>query len=503
MGGGAAPVATAGAPDYPMPLGLAYLMLVGYTARMVFISLKLPGPVAIIFVGLIMSYFMEPKLLSARSELQRLAFFLVLMNAGFEISIREVRTRVIVISTVPAFFEIAGITIFGIYGLGWPGIEALVLAVTTFCLGEGIVIPKMNEFRKQFPGHPIPKLVLAWAPLEATLALAFFGILVGLSEPAHRPAPNILLLVVGSILQVVVTLIAGAILGTLSGALIGRRTKLMIRGKKVFTGTTVEAFLLILGVCLVAYAVGHTEILAMPFADGEAFFQPELFVIVTGSFFANASHHDLLEGVEQVVNGVWVFGALVLFSMIGSRTKTSDFAQLGKILPIMLVGVVFRVVGVAVATLLTLRVRPCGCTGCKKEHQANAPYEFAFCFLSTLPRATIQGALGALPIQEEFFASAPNREVTRQFIATTARLYIICFAVVGSVLLEILGPRLLEATYHRKNDCLGPPPSSSFCRCRLLGNLWGASEAASGKVTDLRIGGEDETHESPTSAKKH
>merc|ERR1711971_894994 len=117
-------------------------------------------------------------------------------------------------------------------------------------------------------------------------------------------------------------------------------------GNAVFTGKSVEAFLMLISVTLFAYGLGAgehgKELVPMPmhFSSGSLFLR-ELMVIITGAFFSDFSSHKTLHKVEGVLGGVWVFGQIVLFSMLGSKTKPHIFQKLPDILPLIFVGLAF------------------------------------------------------------------------------------------------------------------------------------------------------------------
>ena len=117
--------------------------------------------------------------------------------------------------------------------------------------------------------------------------------------------------------------------------------------------------------------------------------------------------------------------------MLGSKITPDLLPQLGHILPVMLVGLVWRLLGVALGILITCHSR---------ERPRSILPDTMFCFLCTLPRATIQGALGGKPKELHFFGAS----LVCSYIFTAAQLYILCYSVTGMILLHTLGPRLLE-----------------------------------------------------------
>mmetsp|Transcript_123799 Transcript_123799/g.240970 ORF Transcript_123799/g.240970 Transcript_123799/m.240970 type:complete len:628 (-) Transcript_123799:386-2269(-) len=449
--------------DYPIHLGLAYLFLIGYTVRTLFLRVRLPGSVGVILSGFAFSFFMQDDILQGRDHLQSLAFFLVLLTAGTEISLADLKCYIVVFATLPAALETLGIAAYAHYKMHFTVVEALVLGTTLFPLGDGLVIPKMSEFGHDFPGHPLPRLMFIWAPLEASCALTVFGILVGLAEPVGEADVNLPLLILANLLRIFATLLVGTVLGAGAGWFVARRGQFGLP----FTGSTVEAYLFILTVALVGFGIGaeigESALVPIGFSAG-SLFQPELMVIIVGSMFAYVADPELLHNVEKTMAGVWVFGQLILFSMLGSRTEIGIFAQFGSIMPLLGIGLSLRFLGILVTTLCTCRCRQCRCEACKKTNLECVFEDALFCFLSTLPRATVQGALGPVPVLKRFFRRDPGRVHVRIFICTAARLYIIIMAIAGSILLDLFGPKLLQsaATKREARPCTEHTKAEDF-----------------------------------------
>lgn len=141
--------------------------------------------------------------------------------------------------------------------------------------------------------------------------------------------------------------------------------------------------------------------------------------------------------------------------MLGSRTSLGIFSKLFSVLPVMVVGLFCRFVGVLSAVLLTIKAR--------KRKLKHAPVDTAFCFLATLPRATIQGALGAVPIHQRFFQGYSKEHPAQQFIFISARVYIVGLSVVGMTLLNTFGPRLLEMNRDEETSEESEPGGEDSC----------------------------------------
>uniref|UniRef100_A0A7S1Q975 Cation/H+ exchanger domain-containing protein n=1 Tax=Alexandrium catenella TaxID=2925 RepID=A0A7S1Q975_ALECA len=441
-----------GAKDYPLQIGLAYLFMVGYLVRTLFVSVGLPASVGVIITGFAFTFFFQVELFAARDELQELAFFLVLLTAGLEIRLRDLRLFIFTMAFLPATLEILAIATYALLMLQFSFIEGLVMGTILVGIGDGLVIPKMKEFGVRFQGHPMPRLVFIWAPLEASFALALFGILTGFAAPANSPSFRIVELAAGNIMRITATVALGALLGTVSGYLVSRRTQLTLRGNQVFNGTAVEAFLMVLAVGLFAFGmgsegIGGREVIPVRLCPG-SLFQPELVVIMTGIFFAATADREVLHDVERTMGGVWIFGQLILFSMLGSRTSLNIFPQfLEHVLPIIVTGLAFRFVGICISIELSLLLNLHG----HPFQRSMVLQDACFCFLATIPRATIQGALGQVPVTDRFFQMTQRRNASaaQDFIFTAARLYIVFMSIFGMILLNTFGPVLCEATRKR------------------------------------------------------
>lgn len=447
---------------YPVPLGVAYIFLGGYILRSIFVTAGLPAAVGVILSGYLFQHFFQRDLFFARDEMQELAFFLVLLIAGLEIRIPDLNLKVFVMAWLPASFEVVGIAVYAMLGMEYSYVEGLVLAAVLVALGDGLVIPKMKEFGQKFPNHPLPRLVFTWAPLEASFALTLFGILTGVASPANQPETPVSMIMFANLLRIAATVLCGVILGSASGYLIPRRADCKIRGTPVFNGSPVEGFLMVLAIELIAFALGKGkaggEVVPMFFCPG-SMFQPELLVIVTGTVFAYVckNKHELHD-IENIMGQLWIFGQLVLFSMLGSKTTPGILPQVGQVLPVMLCGLSMRFVGVFLGMVITT----ISSGGCVSFNLGHCCADTLFCFLCTLPRATIQGALGAVPLKQGFFhrGYGNNRDV-QHFIFTAARLYIVLTSIVGMTLLNTVGGWLLESSSERHSYRTVHTPSRS------------------------------------------
>jgi hypothetical protein len=176
----------------------------------------------------------------------------------------------------------------------------------------------------------------------------------------------------------------------------------------------------------------------------------DLLVIVVGACFAAITSHEMMHSLEVASGGVWVFGQLILFGILGMNLTTDVFAVLFPVLLLMLVGLGFRFVGTFIAIFATRGHRSCqpGCAECLASNTRSVTYDSLFCFVSSLPRATVQGVLASQPLAMLLFSDSSNGEAVDEFISQAGRLYIFLLAIFGTIVLDLVGPGLL----HKSED---------------------------------------------------
>eukprot|EP00928_Gymnodinium_smaydae_P076599 TRINITY_DN5964_c0_g4_i2.p1 TRINITY_DN5964_c0_g4~~TRINITY_DN5964_c0_g4_i2.p1 ORF type:complete len:468 (-),score=48.13 TRINITY_DN5964_c0_g4_i2:175-1578(-) len=429
-------------PDGPVgeeyPVGLAFAIIIGggYVFKRLFLFIGLPGQVGIMLSGfLFMRFLPNEDILLFRDQLQELSFFLVLCMIGLEIKVTELKPMVLLFSWMPIICEVSGIAIVCNHMLHANFLESLTLGCVVSSVGDGLVIPAMMEFKRQYPGHPLPGFVFTQCALECSLALIGFGVVKAFVADSYADMS------VGAIvgckgLQVVGSIVLGAVLGVVCATLIPKMPRIELGGKRIWEGTALESFMIFLTVALCAFGA---SVVLNPVGPGHLF-SHETTVISCCAFFALYSEHDMLHRMESYMQAMWAFGQLTLFSMLGSRQEWKSVQNLPMIFPIMGVGLASRMVGVVSGVLLTANSRG--------SPRSVLLQEMVFCLLSCLPRATIQGALGMIPMKENLFHSDGERgEQMRKFIFVCAKSYIVFFAVVGTLLLNVVGPRLLSSTH--------------------------------------------------------
>eukprot|EP00930_Biecheleria_cincta_P094457 TRINITY_DN8557_c0_g1_i3.p1 TRINITY_DN8557_c0_g1~~TRINITY_DN8557_c0_g1_i3.p1 ORF type:complete len:289 (-),score=51.36 TRINITY_DN8557_c0_g1_i3:185-1051(-) len=159
---------------YPLHLALAYLFAIGYGLRTLFVSFRLPGAVGVILSGYVLSHFMQDDVLLARDHLQQLSFFLVLLTAGFEISINDLKPYMLIPGILPSLLECVGLATYAVWILEYSLVEAGVLASCLMALGALGSVPATAKF---FARNPNRQQVQAMILTSARLYIVVLSVL--------------------------------------------------------------------------------------------------------------------------------------------------------------------------------------------------------------------------------------------------------------------------------------------------------------------------------------
>jgi len=465
-----APIAQAGQ-ELPFVLALGCMLIVGWIfGRAADWFFGLPPLLGYMAFGFVFRSIQGPYLQAARASLLKLAFIVVLIRAGLEISPKDLNAFTVALSVLPFVADAlaSSCTAYSIYGL--TGLEAATFASIMSSLGEGIVIPRMVDMvRRASPGHTLlPRAVLTAAPVECILALFMFGACSSMlaGQPSENQ-PNLRPLSGGEqaglvLLQIICTLLVAALIAHSFALLLGARKRIKWRGsgKHFFIGSTHEELIAVIAMGMIAYGVslvvpvpdslsvtkraamaeagGHRLLAEAAAAAGghfESLVEADLCVVSTVYIFARLRPVHTVHRVEQGVSGVWTVAAIFLFTSLGSNLSLPATGNPLALLAPVAAGLCARVVAISLVMACSTHMRGLS------FNLKNCFYESAFVLFATFPRATIQGVLGRLPLQNKLVSP----EIGLLYIQTAA-LTVLVMAPLGVVLQSAFCERLLHRT---------------------------------------------------------
>lgn len=394
-----------------MLLSLSLVILVGFLLAELSLVLRLPKVVGLMMTGILLGpsvlNLLHPTLLLIGPDLRQLALVIILLRAGLSLDVsdlKKVGRSALLLSFVPASFEIVGVMLAAhlILGLSW--IDAALLGSILAAVSPAIVVPRMLRLMKEQRGtqQSIPQLIMAGASMDDIYVILIFTSLFTTAQ--------------GQIvsMNIVVHLLISIILGVLSGYLFGT---LLAFGFKRFHYRDTTKVLVLLSISLMLVTVEHVISDWVPFSGLIAV----LSLGITWLAFAPVVAQRLVIKYEKI----WMIAELLLFVMVGAIVDLSVIADVGWMaLVIIGIGLVVRSLG----TLLS--------TFGNRLHWK----ERLFVVVSYLPKATVQASIGSLPLAVGL-GSGPA-------ILSIAVIAILVTAPLGAWIIDWSAPYLLKTPYY-------------------------------------------------------
>ncbi|MGP3779057.1 cation:proton antiporter domain-containing protein [Halanaerobium saccharolyticum] len=391
-----------------MALSLALIILFALLFGRFFDRLKLPALLGMLLIGILLGPYgfdlISQDILNISSDLRMIALIVILIRAGLGIekeTLKKVGVPAVKLSFIPGLMEGAAVIVAAVYLLNFEFIEAGILAFIIAAVSPAVVVPQMLSLIEQGKGAAkgVPTLVLTGASVDDVVAItifsAFLSIYGGQQINIYR-----------QILNVPLAIFLGIILGTVIALF------LIYIFKKYHIRDTKKA-LLILSFGILMNSLEH-------FLEGIIPIATLLGIMVIG-FVIQERYSVLGKRLSSKFNKIWVFAELMLFVLIGAEVNIQLAFESGLLgLIIIAVGLTARSVGVLISlmgTELNLKER-------------------GFCVLAYTPKATVQAAIGAIPLA----AGVASGEL----ILALAVLSIVVTAPLGAAAIKTAGRHWLS-----------------------------------------------------------
>ena len=425
-----------------MDIGLAVLVICGLSGAWFFTRLKLPGLVGMLMMGIVAGPYLlgllNPKLLGVSGEFRRIALIVILLRAGFELR-RDMLHRVgkpaLLMSCIPALFEIAAVWFVAPRLLNISPLEAAILGSILAAVSPAVVVPLMIDFMDRGKGAKkgIPTLILAASSVDDVFVIVIFTILLGMYGGEHVN----LWIKIGSI---PVSIILGILIGLAAGLF-------LFKLFKRFDWATPKKTLMVMSVAILLTWVEEELKQWVPMAG--------LLGVMAIGFIVLEKDEGLAHIISQKLKKIWVFAEILLFVLVGAQVNIFvawDSGLAGA--AVILTGLIFRSIG----TYLSLMGSGLTFT------------ERIFCIVAYIPKATVQAAIGAVPLA----CGVASGEV----ILAVAVLSILLTAPLGAVGIKVMGERILkgyEYSAYRFKDIrerLALPRTGDRVRSKRYGTIW-------------------------------
>ena len=390
-----------------MLTSIAIILLLGLLAGWLFNKLKLPSLLGMIIVGIVISPYafdlIDDSILQISGDLRQIALVIILTRAGLSLDVsalKKVGRPAVLMCFVPACVEIVGTIIFAPLLLGVTVLEAAIIGSVIAAVSPAVVVPRMIKLIEEGYGreHSIPQLILAGASVDDVFVIVIFTALTALASTGEMSAM--------SFVQIPVSIVLGILLGIVVGII------LVIYFKKLHIRDSVK-LLIIISISFLMLELQNRLEGIVPISG--------LLAIMSMGIVIKQKYEVLAARLSVKYNKLWLAAEVFLFVLVGATVdlKYAVSAGIGAVV-LILGALVFRMVGVAMSLVKTDLT--------KKER--------FFCMVAYTPKATVQAAIGAIPLSMGLECG--------NIVLTVAVLSILITAPFGAICIDNLYKKLLD-----------------------------------------------------------
>lgn len=390
-----------------MLLSLALVFLCGMAFGAAFQKIKLPGLLGMLLTGILLGPYvlnlLDPAILNISTDLRQIALIIILTRAGLNMDIRDLKKvgrPAVLMCFVPACFEITGMLILAPVLLGITRLEALIMGTVIAAVSPAVVVPKMLKLIEGGYGRQksIPQMIMAGATVDDVFVIVLFTAFTGLARGGSIMPVRFLTIPTSIALG-----LAGGVIGGLLLALFFTKVHLRDSSKVV----------IILSVSFLLVTVEHS-------LTGVIGFSGLLAVMALGATLQQKKY-EVSRRLSGKFSKLWVCAEVLLFVLVGATVNVSYALKSSFMTVVLIFGVLlFRMAGVFVCLLKTALN--------KKER--------IFSALAYMPKATVQAAIGGLPLSMGLSCG--------DIVLTAAVLSILITAPLGAALVDVTYSMLLE-----------------------------------------------------------
>ena len=390
-----------------MLFSLTLIFLSGIVLGSIFNRLKLPQLLGMLLTGIILGPYLlnllDPKILSISTDLRQIALIIILTRAGLNLDINDLKKvgrPAVLMCFVPATFEILGMIIFAPKFLGLGLLDSAILGTVIAAVSPAVVVPKMLKLMEDGYGteEGIPQLIMAGASVDDVFVIVLFTSFIGLASNGTFSVLNLI--------KIPTSIFFGISVGFLCAIL------LIYFFKKVHIRDSMKV-IIILNISFLLVTFEHSLTGIIGFSG--------LLAIMSMGTGIQEKNSILAKRLSSKYSKLWIAAEVILFVLVGATVniKYALGASIPAILLIMTV-IVFRMVGVFLCLL--------GTSLSYKER--------LFCMIAYCPKATVQAAIGSIPLSMGL--SSGN------IILTVAVLSILITAPLGAFAIDFSYKKLLN-----------------------------------------------------------
>ena len=358
-----------------MLTSLALIFLVGLAAAAICQQLRLPRIIGMLFTGILLGpcvlNWLDPSILSISADLRQMALIIILIKAGLSLDLtdlKKVGRPAVLMSCLPASCEILAFFLLAPALLGVSRIEAAVMGAVLGAVSPAVVVPRMVQLMESGHGtdKSIPQMILAGASCDDIFVIVLFSTFTGMAQGGHAHPMDFV--------QIPVSILLGVALGVAAGWVLSLFFETAYAHKHCVRNSM--KVIILLGASFLLMAV---ETWVKPWVSVSGL----LAVVAMACTLKIRSIEFVSKRLSEKFGKLWLAAEVVLFVLVGAAVDLRYTLEAGPAAILMiLLALCFRAVGVLLCLLGTPLDRK----------------ERLFCIIAYLPKATVQAAIGSVPL---------------------------------------------------------------------------------------------------------
>ena len=393
-----------------MLTSLSFIFLVGLAMGAICQKLKLPRIIGMLATGIVLGPYvldlLDPSILSISADLRKMALIIILLKAGLSLNLddlKKVGRPAIMMSFVPASFEIIGYLLFAPSILGITRVEAAVMGSVLAAVSPAVVVPRMVQLMETKYGteKAIPQMIMAGASCDDIFVIVLFTTFLSMAQGGSAD--------IKTFANIPISIILGIILGAIVGYLLYLFFETAY-AKKHYVRNSMKV-IIVLGFSFLLIAIEG-------WLEGKIAVSGLLAVVSMACVLKMKCTAFVSKRLSEKFGKLWLAAEVILFVLVGAAVDIRYTLEAGiAAVAMIFVALIFRSFGVLLCTVKT----------------GLSAKERAFCVIAYLPKATVQAAIGSVP----FAAGLPCGKI------------VLSVAVMAIIITAPLGAFGMDLTYKR------------------------------------------------------
>ena len=395
-----------------MLTSLSFIFLVGLAMGAICHKLKLPRIIGMLATGIVLGPYvldlLDPSILSISADLRKMALIIILLKAGLSLNLddlKKVGRPAIMMSFVPASFEIIGYLLFAPSILGITRVEAAVMGSVLAAVSPAVVVPRMVQLMETKYGteKAIPQMIMAGASCDDIFVIVLFTTFLSMAQGGSAD--------IKAFANIPISIILGIILGAIVGYLLYLFFETAY-AKKHYVRNSMKV-IIVLGFSFLLIAIES-------WLEGKIAVSGLLAVVSMACVLKMKCTAFVSKRLSEKFGKLWLAAEVILFVLVGAAVDIRYTLEAGiAAVAMIFVALIFRSFGVLLCTVKTNL----------------SAKERAFCVVAYLPKATVQAAIGSVP----FAAGLPCGKI----VLSVAVMAIIITAPLGAFGMDLTYKKIL------------------------------------------------------------